>query len=100
MISEDEYLERVVAGIHAASSADADVCWNEVINGRQFDGHQDMNEWLNLELSMMGMKPGDPAPKSSSLDPYPPKSAAPVASGDAGKPPASAPSASASAPKK
>ncbi|MBX3562625.1 MAG: restriction endonuclease [Sphingomonas sp.] len=37
MISEDEYLERVVAGIHAASSADADVCWNEVINGRQFD---------------------------------------------------------------
>lgn len=37
MISEDEYLERVVAGIHAASSAGADVRWNEVINGRQFD---------------------------------------------------------------
>lgn len=26
------------------------------INGRQFDGHQDLNEWLNLELAMLGGK--------------------------------------------
>jgi protein-disulfide isomerase len=31
------------------------------INGRQFDGHQDINEWLNLELSMMGKQPAPPA---------------------------------------
>lgn len=37
MISDDEYLERVVAGIHAISSNNADVRWNEKINGRQFD---------------------------------------------------------------
>src|SRR3546814_18495417 len=37
MIKEDEYLERVVAGIHAVSSGDAEVIWNESINGRQFD---------------------------------------------------------------
>lgn len=37
MISEDEYLERVVAGIHAVSSNNADVKWNEKINRRQFD---------------------------------------------------------------
>ena len=37
MIGEDEYLERIVAGIHAITTSDADVSWNEVINGRQFD---------------------------------------------------------------
>jgi restriction endonuclease len=37
MISEDEYLERVVAGIQAATHDAADVQWNEIINGRQFD---------------------------------------------------------------
>lgn len=37
MLSDDEYLERLVAGIHAATSGDADVRWNEIINGRQFD---------------------------------------------------------------
>lgn len=37
MISEDEYLERIVAGIQAATTNEADVTWNEVINGRQFD---------------------------------------------------------------
>lgn len=37
MISDDEYLERIVAGIHSVSSDDADVRWNEKINGRQFD---------------------------------------------------------------
>jgi hypothetical protein len=37
MIKEDEYLERVVAGIHAVSSGEAQVKWNENINGRQFD---------------------------------------------------------------
>lgn len=37
LISADEYLERIVAGIHAVTTAGADVSWNEVINGRQFD---------------------------------------------------------------
>lgn len=37
MISEDEYLERIVAGIHSVTTKGADVRWNEVINGRQFD---------------------------------------------------------------
>jgi len=37
MISEDEYLERIVAGIHSATSEGADVTWNETIDGRQFD---------------------------------------------------------------
>ena len=37
MIGEDEYLERIVAGIHAVTTSDAKVSWNEVINGRQFD---------------------------------------------------------------
>ncbi|MFD1787582.1 restriction endonuclease [Sphingomonas floccifaciens] len=37
MIKDDEYLERIVAGIHAVSSGDAEVRWNERINGRQFD---------------------------------------------------------------
>lgn len=37
MVSDDEYLERLVAGIHSATSGDADVQWNEKINGRQFD---------------------------------------------------------------
>jgi hypothetical protein len=37
MISDDEYLERIVAGIHAVTTEDADVAWNETINGRQFD---------------------------------------------------------------
>jgi len=68
------------------------------INGRQFDGHQDLNEWLNLELSMMGKQPSA-APSSS---------AAPAATdagakgeGDAGKPAAAAPNGSSTAtPKK
>ena len=37
MVSDDEYLERIVAGIHAATSTEANVTWNECINGRQFD---------------------------------------------------------------
>ena len=37
MISDDEYLERIVAGIHSQTSDGADVLWNEIINGRQFD---------------------------------------------------------------
>jgi hypothetical protein len=37
MISDDEYLERIVAGIHTVTTAGADVSWNEIINGRQFD---------------------------------------------------------------
>ena len=37
MISDDEYLERLVAGIQAVSTDGADVRWNEELNGRQFD---------------------------------------------------------------
>jgi Restriction endonuclease len=37
MISDDEYLERIVAGIHTVTTAGAEVTWTEVINGRQFD---------------------------------------------------------------
>jgi len=37
VISDDEYLERIVAGIHAVTTTGADVSWNEVINDRQFD---------------------------------------------------------------
>lgn len=37
MISDEEYLERIVAGIHSITNKDADVVWNERINGRQFD---------------------------------------------------------------
>jgi hypothetical protein len=37
MISDDEYLERIVAGIQSVTMRGADVTWNEIINGRQFD---------------------------------------------------------------
>ncbi|MCW5690805.1 MAG: restriction endonuclease [Pseudolabrys sp.] len=37
MISDDEYLERVVAGIQAVTTTEAEVNWNETIDGRQFD---------------------------------------------------------------
>jgi len=37
MISEDEYLERIVAGIHSVTTTGAEVTWNEKIGGRQFD---------------------------------------------------------------
>lgn len=37
MIDEDEYLERIVAGIQAVSTSSAEVRWNEEINGRQFN---------------------------------------------------------------
>jgi hypothetical protein len=37
MIDDSEYLERIVAGIHAVSGDVAEVAWNQNINGRQFD---------------------------------------------------------------
>src|SRR3546814_6691003 len=37
MISDDEYLERIVAGIHVVTTEGAEVIWNEKIYGRQFD---------------------------------------------------------------
>jgi hypothetical protein len=37
LISDDEYLERIVAGIQSVTTAGAEVNWNEVINDRQFD---------------------------------------------------------------
>ena len=59
------------------------------VNGRMYDGHEELNEWLNQELAMMGKgstsTTSAPAPSSSS----------------SAKPPSSAPAApSASAPKK
>lgn len=62
------------------------------INGRQFDGHQDLNEWLNLELQMMGKQPeaGTAGAAPASGD------AGAKAAADAGK----APAAASSAPKK
>jgi protein-disulfide isomerase len=63
------------------------------INGRQYDGHQELGEWVDLEINMAGKTP------------TPPTSAAPATSGSAKAPPATsgsakpAPSASA-APKK
>jgi protein-disulfide isomerase len=66
------------------------------INGRQFDGHQDLNEWLNLELSMMGRQP---ASASAAPAPSPADAGAAKAASDAGKA-APAPSGSASAPKR
>ena len=67
------------------------------INGRQFDGHQDLNDWLNLELQMMGKQPAPP----SSAAPAAPASDAGAKAADAGKAPAPATSGSAAnAPKK
>lgn len=37
MITDDEYLERIVAGIQAATTSGAEVTWNEIIDERQFD---------------------------------------------------------------
>src|SRR5579871_4826005 len=37
MITDDEYLERVVAGINALANPGADVQWNVKLAGRQFD---------------------------------------------------------------
>ena len=57
------------------------------INGRQFDGHQDMNEWLNTELQLVRNAPASsgsaPAASSSS-------SSAPATSGSASAKPVDA----------
>ena len=37
VISDDEYLERLVAGIQAVTTDGAEVRWNETIGNRQFD---------------------------------------------------------------
>lgn len=72
------------------------------INGRQFDGHQDLNDWLNLELQMMGGKP--PAPPAGAAPAASASAAASNASAKAAPPPSgkssAAPSSSASAPKR
>jgi protein-disulfide isomerase len=60
------------------------------INGRQFEGHQDLNDWINLELTMVGKAP------EARTD----STAAAKDAGASAKPPASAPSASAAAPKR
>jgi protein-disulfide isomerase len=68
------------------------------INGRQFDGHQDLNEWMNLELQMMGKTPATPSSASSTPDPTRASDAGATtkAAADAGKA-APAPSGSGSA---
>lgn len=62
------------------------------INGRQFDGHSDLNEWLDLELAMMGRTPGAPSTAPAADAGANAKGAA-----DAGKP---APTGATSAPKR
>lgn len=57
------------------------------INGRQYDGHQDINEWLDTELQMLGRA----APSSSASAPASSSSAsAPAASGSASAKPVDA----------
>lgn len=56
------------------------------INGRQFDGHQDINEWLDTELAMV--RGGASAPASASASASAPASAS--ASGAAAPKPAAA----------
>jgi predicted DsbA family dithiol-disulfide isomerase len=53
------------------------------INGRQYDGHQDMNEWLNTELQMAGRAPATSSSAASSAS-------APAASGSASAKPVDA----------
>ena len=48
------------------------------INGRMYDGHQDMNDWIALELASVGAGGGASAPVASG--------ASSAASADAGKP--------------
>lgn len=68
------------------------------VNGRQFDGH-DLNEWLNLELQMQGIKPaGSAAPGASGSAPAG-SASAPAGSGSA-KGAASAPPAGSAKPGK
>jgi protein-disulfide isomerase len=59
------------------------------INGRQYDGHQDMNEWLDTELQMAGRAAPAASGAASSSAPAASSSAppakAPSSPGDAGK---------------
>ena len=69
------------------------------INGRSFDGHQELGEWVDLEMQMAGKTPTPPtsggAPSPSTA---PSGSAAPATSGSGKAAPA--PSSSSAAPKK
>jgi protein-disulfide isomerase len=58
------------------------------INGRQFDGHQDINEWLDTELAMV--RGGASAPASASASSSAPAPASASASGAAAPKPAAA----------
>ncbi len=57
------------------------------INGRQYDGHQDLSEWISLELQMIhGAKPtgsGTPVAATPDAGAAPKPSAAPATSGSA-----------------
>ncbi len=66
------------------------------INGRQFEMHQDINEWLNLELSMMG-KSAAPATPGSAARAGGSASAAPSASASSSATPKGKPAPSAGA---
>jgi protein-disulfide isomerase len=39
------------------------------VNGRQYDGHSELTEWLNLELQMMGKNPAPPSSGSAAPAP-------------------------------
>jgi len=54
------------------------------INGRQFDGHQDLNEWLDTELQMI-RSGGNTAPSASSSASAAPSASASAPAKDAGK---------------
>lgn len=69
------------------------------INGRSYDGHQDMNEWIDLELAGMGKAPSAPGSGAAPGSAAPPSSAAPRASGSAAPSATIAPSGAKSAPK-
>jgi protein-disulfide isomerase len=58
------------------------------INGRQYDGHQDLNDWITMELAMIsGAKAAPPGSSSApAMKAAPPGSSAPAASGSAGAP--------------
>lgn len=58
------------------------------INGRQYDGHQDMNEWLNTELQMAGRT--IPTPSSSTASSAASSASAPATSGSASAKPVDA----------
>ncbi len=71
------------------------------INGRSYDGHQDMKEWIDLELAGMGRTPGAaaPAPSASASGSAAPRASGSAPAASASGRPTVAPSGAKSAPK-